>query len=430
MRIALALLVLLPQEAGDWKVGLAAVKITPEEPVPMSGYASRTKPFEGVNDDLWARALALEDAEGRVGVIVTSDLIGFRGPIAESICAKIAAKSGLKREQVLLNSTHTHSGPQTSLDPAAGEAIVRYTNRLEEKVVAGVAEALAKRAPARLSWGTGVAHFPMNRREWTPRGVILGVNPRGPADRSVPVLRVDGPDGKLRGVLFGCACHNTTLTDKNMLISGDYAGYAVRQVEGDRPGVQAMLMLGCGGDANPYPRGTIENAKDHGTALGREVGRVLDGKLQPVRGPLTTLFARVDLPLQEPLPREELEKIAKSGPSYRQPVAKLHLSLLEKGEKPPSTMSAPIALWRFGKDLTLVGLSGEVVVDYVRVCEEALGPLNLWVSAYCNDVFGYLPSSRVIAEGGYECRGTFSGGGFFSPAAQDAVAASLKRLSR
>src|SRR5437773_2916710 len=100
----------------DWKVGLASVKITPDEPVQMSGYASRTKPFEKVNDDIFAKALALEDAQGHRAVIVTSDLIGFRAGIAEPMCERIAAKTGLAREQILLNSIHTHSAPTLSLD--------------------------------------------------------------------------------------------------------------------------------------------------------------------------------------------------------------------------------------------------------------------------------------------------------------------------
>jgi len=437
-RILLAFAVLAAPLDDDWKVGVASVKITPDEPVQMSGYASRTKPFEKVNDDLFAKALAFADAQGNRGVIVTSDLIGFRAAIAEPLCERIAAKSGLKRGQILLNSTHTHSAPTLSLDENARENFpaedarrtAAYTRRLQDQIVDLVAAALANLEPARLSWGTGVAGFVMNRREFTPRGVILGVNARGLVDRSVPVLRVDGADGKLRAVLFGCACHNTTLTDKNMLLSGDYGGYAQRQVEELHPSVPALMMLGCAGDANPHPRGTVEIARDHGTSLGREVSRVLGSKLQPVRGPLQTLMQKVDLPLQAAPARDELEKLAKSGPGEKRGVYKGLLALVDKGEKAPTHYAAPVALWQFGDDLTMVGLPGEVVVDYVTFLEKALGPLNLWVAAYCNDVFGYLPSARVLEEGGYETRGVYSGGpGIFAPAAQDAVIQAVREMA-
>jgi hypothetical protein len=349
------------------------------------------------------------------------------------VCARILEKSGLKREQILLSSIHTHSAPTLSLEANPAEDAQRtaaYTRRLQDQIVDLVARAVSAMEPARLSWGTGVAGFVMNRREFTPRGVILGVNARGLVDRSVPVLRVDGADGKLRAVLFSCACHNTTLTDKNMLLSGDYGGYAQRQVEELHPGSTALMMLGCAGDANPHPRGTVELAREHGTSLGREVSRVLGVKLQPVRGPLRTLLEKVALPLQEPPPREELEKLAKSGPGYKQGVARGLLALLDKGEKPPPHYTAPVALWQLGGDLTMVGLPGEVVVDYVTLLERELGPLKLWVAAYCNDVFGYLPSARVLEEGGYETRGVYYGGpGFFAPAAQDALVNAVREMA-
>src|SRR5262249_36950521 len=142
----------------------------------------------------------------------------------------------------------------------------------------------------------------------TPGGVILGVNPRGPADRSVPVFRVDGPDGKPRAVLFGAATHNTTLTDRCYEVCGDYAGFAQEYVEKQYPGPEALFLLGCAGDSNPYPRGTMEIAREHGTALGKEVCRVLETKLRPVRGPLKIAFDKVNLPLQAPPSREELKK--------------------------------------------------------------------------------------------------------------------------
>ncbi len=422
----------------EWKAGISTVKITPDVPLQMAGYASRTKPFEKVNDDLYAKALALQDSHGHRAVIITTDLIGFSAAIAEPICRRIGDKTRLKREDILLSSIHTHSAPTLSLDsnPREGfpaedaQRTAEYTRSLQDKVVDAAVRALAKMEPAKLSTGTGMATFVMNRREFTPRGVILGFNPRGLVDRSVPVLRIDGADGKLRGVLFGCACHNTTLGDKNMLLSGDYGGYAQRTIEEQYPGTTALMMLGCAGDANPHPRGTMEMARDHGLSLGKEVCRVLGEQMSLVRGPLKTMLEKVPIPLAE-VPREELEKVAKDGPGYKQGVARGILALLEKGERPPNHYAAPIALWQFGEDLTMVALSGEVVVDYVTFLERALGPLKLWVAAYTNDVFGYLPSARVIEEGGYETRGIYSGGpGFFSAHAQETVVKAIREMAR
>jgi hypothetical protein len=422
----------------DWKIGLAQVKITPERPVFLAGYASRNKPFSKVEADLFAKALVLEDREGHRGVLVTSDLIGFPASVAEPICERLREKIGLKREQILLNSSHTHTGPTLTLKASDGdgqtaaerERNVEYTRHLQDQIVELVQRAAAHLEPAKLSKGVGVCPFVMNRREWTPRGVILGVNPRGPADRSAPVLRIDTPDGKLRAVVFGAAVHGTTLTQNNYELCGDYAGFAQTYIQEKYPEAQAMFMLGCAGDANPYPRGSMELSRQHGLTLGKEICRVLEGKLQPVRGPLTIAFDKVALPLQAPT-RAGLEKQA-AGKSGLQPqMAKRMLAILDRGEKLPTHYNAPLAVWQFGNDLTLVALSGEVVVDYALQLEKELGPGNLWLAAYSNDVYGYLPSARVLKEGGYETRGLYSGGiGLFDAKAQDVLVAKVREMAK
>jgi hypothetical protein len=417
----------------DWKVGLAQVKITPERPVFMAGYASRDRPFEKVTTDLYAKALALEDREGHLAVLVTTDLIGLSAAIAEPVCARLADRAKLKREQILLTSSHTHTGPALSLSPARGSGApgehlrtVDYTRKLQEQLVEVVLESLKKREPARLSWGSGVANFVLNRRQFTPRGVILGMNPRGPADRTVPVLRIDTAEGKLRAVLFGAATHNTTLRGNCYEICGDYAGFAQANLEKQHPGVQAMFILGFAGDSDPYPHGTMELARRHGRELSQEVERVLETRLEPVRGPLRLSFGKADLPLEVPS-RAELEKKA-GGTGSDAAAARRRLEALDKGEKLPDHYTAPVAVWQFGSDLTLVALSGEVVVDYVALLEKALGPNRLWLSAYANDFYGYLPSARLLVEGGYETRGL--GGIRFSPKAQDVLTAKVLELAR
>lgn len=427
------------QEA-TWKVGLASAKITPPLPVFMAGYAGRNKPYERVHDDLWAKAMVLEDTAGTRGILITTDLIGFPAEIATPLRERIAEKTKTPAKSVIINSSHTHTGPTVNLDPspregralADSERTAAYTKDLCDKIVVMAEEAAGKLKPANLSWGTGVVHFVMNRRETTTdRGVILGVNPRGFADRSVPVLRIDSPDGKLIGIVCGAASHNTTLGTQDYEISGDYAGHAQRVLEEQNPGVTAMFVLGCAGDANPYPRGSYEIAFEHGRELAKEVTRVLGTKLVPVRGPLKTATADVSLPLAPTASREELEKLAASKGGSLPWVAQQTLARLNRGEKLPTSFSCPIAVWQLGDDLTLVALSGEVVSDYVRMIEDALGATRLWIAAYCNDVYGYLPSARVLREGGYETRGLIYGGiGLFAPDAQEVLVGKVKELAK
>lgn len=426
-----------PVDAG-WKAGLAKVKITPERPVQMSGYGGRIKPFEKVAADLYAKALVLEDGQGHRAALVTSDLLGFSAAVAEPICERITKETGLKREQILLTASHTHAGPLVSLtksdDPNVGEAetlrTIEYTHQLQDKVAQAVIQAATRLEPVKLAWGSGVVHFVMNRREFTPTGIILGVNPRGLADRSVPLLRIDTPEGNPRAVLFGASAHNTTLGGDNYEICGDYAGFALAGVEEKYPEVQAMFILGCAGDANPYPRGTMDLARQHGATLANEVSRIMETRLRPVNGPLAIAFDQAALPLQTSLTREQLSGLAANKRSPQAYCATRMLAMLDRGEEPPTHYSCPLTVWQFGGDLTLVGLSGEVVVDYLTRLEKTLGPNQLWVAAYANDVFGYLPSARVLAEGGYETRGLYSGGvGFFDPQAEETVVVKIRELA-
>ncbi len=420
----------------DLQIGLSRAKITPSEPIRMAGYASRDKPSEGVLGELFAKAMAFEDSTGNRAVLLTVDVIGFNAQVAEFVFERIREKTSLERRQVLLCPSHTHAGPVIGIAGATGydlpdeeaACVHRYCEKLANQLAELAADAIADLEPAKVAWGVGVTNIVMNRRESTERGVRLGFNPRGYVDRSVPVMRVDSPTGKLRALLFGCACHNTTLTGKHFTLSGDYAGFAQQYVENQIPGVQAMFMIGCGGSANPYPRGTVDAAEQNGRSLAVEVCRVADGQLAPVRGPL-----RADLDLAilslKPVPeRDALEEMTK-GPGYFAGNAREMLEALKDGTTLPTEYSAPFALWQFGDDLTLVALSGEVVNGYVPLLETALGPRKLWIAAYANDCFGYLPTAKVLSEGGYETRCLYTVPGFFPPEVEDEVVAKVREMA-
>ncbi len=424
-----------PAGPDEWKAGLARTVITPPEPTPLAGYAGRTALSRGVLQDIHLKVLALEDHAGGRALLITSDHLGFRGSLTEPLCARLAEATGLPRAAILVNSSHTHHGPahfQPSMlahPPPHVDAIERYTRWLEERFVATAVAALAALEPARLEFSSGMVDFPVNRRAYTARGVALGFNPRGPVDRSVPVLRIAAPDGRLRAVVFGAACHNTTLPRQGLEVAGDYAGFAQAALESRFPGALALFVQGCGGDASPYPTGTLELARRHGESLAAEVARVLvDEPRRPIRGPLRPRLAFVDLPLEPPPTRAEIEALAAERDIWKKQVAAQLLAALAREPVPSPHYRAPLALWQFGSDLTLVGLPGEPVADYIPAVEEALGPLDLWIAGYCNDVCGYLPSPRILREGGYEARGLYTGRRF-APAVIDVVTDGLRRLA-
>ncbi|MEW5979234.1 MAG: neutral/alkaline non-lysosomal ceramidase N-terminal domain-containing protein [Acidobacteriota bacterium] len=393
-----------------WKVGTAKVVITPASPFWLSGYASRKKPSQGKLQDLYLKALAIQDPAGNKAVLVTSDLLGFPGALADNIAENLRKRDRLKREQVLLTSSHTHTGPalqeslQIMYDLSAEdeEAVADYSNELQRKAVVAAEFALRHLVPARLSFHLGKANFAVNRRMFTPEGVKIGVNPEGPVDHSVPVLKAESLDGQLLAVVMAYACHNTTLTGEHYQFSGDYAGFAQAELESRYPTATALFVMGCGADANPNPRGTVELAKEHGQALAEAVSSALGSQQKEISGGLRLQFSRVKLPLSDPPSRAELEQRLNDPSVFRQRHARLMLQSLNQKGKLPRSYSAPLQVWQLGRSLTLVAFSGETVVDYGLQLKREFGEETLWPIAYANDFFAYVPTSQILKEGGYE----------------------------
>jgi len=417
---------------GAIRVGLARACITPERPVWLHGYASkpRFRPFEGKLNDLYAKAMAIEDARGERGVLITVDLCILRAAEAKVLFERLAEKTGLARRQLLVNFSHTHSGPIIGASdlfryPMGEEdrrATLAYTEKLFGQLAEVACAALADLKPATLAWGTGKCGFVRNRRLYGASGAYrgMGPNPGKPVDDVVPVLRVSAADGRTRAIVFGCACHAVTLGQDSLKLSGDYPSFAQEAIESNMPGVQAMFVQGCGADANSDPRCGPDQEKHvrrQGESLAAEVCRVAGGPLDPVRGPLRVKFREVDLPLKPVPPAAELRKM--SGTLAHN--ARRMLAALERGQPLPSHHRHPLALWQFGDDLTFVALSGEVVSGYARHVKRVLGGGRLWVAGYSNEVDGYLPDAVIVAEGGYEARGLVADIGFYSAEAEQVL---------
>jgi hypothetical protein len=263
----------------------------------------------------------------------------------------------------------------------------------------------------------------MNRRARTNDELVIGVNKDGPVDHDVPVLRIDDMHGKLRAVVVGYACHNTTAQDM-LQLNGDYAGFTQAWLEAHHPGAMALFVAGCGGDANPYPRGSVELARQHGEELAAAVDKALAGKLQPVHGPLKTAYEEFPVAFATPPGREELKAQLANQDVYHRNWAEAMLKILDRDGRLPSEYPYPLEIWQFSNDLTFVALAGEVVVDYDLRLKKELGAEKLWVAAYCNDVFAYIPSLRVLKEGGYEGGGAmvyYGQPGPFAPSIEETI---------
>ena len=338
----------------------------------MAGYAGRKEPAEGTEQDLFAKAIAIEDRVGNRVVFVTLDLIGVLEQLRTEVVKQVQEKYQLPPQALLLNASHTHCGPAYGREDAKD-----YFDFLTTTLVDLIGRSLEQRQPANLSYSFARCSIAMNRRTPSEDGFRNHPNPKGPVDHTVPVLSVRDPaDDTLRAVVFGYACHNTTMGFLQWL--GDYAGYAQEYFEKDHPGVTALFMMGCGGDQNPYPRSELKYAQLHGRSLATvveaalEVNQSTPRHQRPIRGPLSSALETVDLEFATP-------------------------------DRPDFTY--PVQVVRFGNDLLLIALGTEVVVDYaLRLKSELATPDGpaIWVAGYSNVYSGYIPSQRVLLEGGYE----------------------------
>jgi hypothetical protein len=361
-------------QAPHWRVGVAAAKITPERRLHMAGYAGRKEPAEGKEQDLFGKAIAIEDREGNRVVFVTLDLIGVIEKLRTEVATQVQQKYKMPPHTLLMNASHTHCGPAYGREDAAD-----YFASLVTTLVDLVGQSLEQLQPAKLSYSFARCSVAMNRRTPSDEGFRNHPNPTGPVDHTVPVLSVRGADDdNLRAVVFGYACHNTTMGFLRWL--GDYAGYAQEYFQQDHPGVTAMFMMGCGGDQNPYPRSELKYAQLHGRSLttaveaALEVNQGTQRHQREIQGPLSSVLETVDLEFATP-DREDF--------------------------------AYPVQVIRFGDDLMLVALGNEVVVDYaLRLKRELTKPQGpaIWVAGYSNIYSGYIPSRRVLLEGGYEAR--------------------------
>ncbi|MEK6258994.1 MAG: neutral/alkaline non-lysosomal ceramidase N-terminal domain-containing protein [Planctomycetota bacterium] len=399
----------LTSSAG-WKAGVARAVITPEKAVWLAGYGSKRSP-DGKLHDLWMKALALEDTSGHRAVLITSDFQGVPKGMSDRAFEQMEKQFGLKREQVMFTFSHNHCGPRLGddlidyypIEAEQVELVNEYTSLMVTKVVALVGEAISKLAPASLQIGEGQATFAVNRRNNREADVASllaqGTPLVGPVDHAVPVMTVTRLDGKLEAILFGYACHPTTLSF--LTWCGDYPGFAQLELEQAHPGATAMFVNTCGGDQNPLPRRTVELCQKYGHMLAVGVEEALKQPLKPVSSGLRMAFEMIDLPYLNTVTREELQALLKDSNAIKARWAGRLLQKLDAGEKFESAYPYPIHAWRLGKEMLVIGQGAETVVDYALRFKQEFGP-GTWVCGYADDMISYIPSRRVWEEGGYE----------------------------
>ena len=394
----------------SWKAGVAKAVITPEKSVWLAGYGSKRAP-DGKLHDIWMKSLALEAPDGKRAILVTSDFQGVPKEMSDAVFVQLKKKHNLERHQVMITFSHNHCGPRLGLDlvdyyPIEEEQVKlvdEYTDQMVLKMVSMIGESIANLAPATLNMGEGRATFAVNRRNnkeaEVPNIIAKGEALKGPVDHTVPVLTVSGSDKKIIAILFGYACHPTTLNFTKWC--GDYPGFAQILIEKNHPGAVAMFINTCGGDQNPLPRRKVELCEKYGKMLADGVEEALTKPLKTVQPGLKTSFEFMPLPYEKTITRSELEVALKDTNAVRKRWAERMIKKMDAGEKFESSYPYPLHAWKLGNEMLMIGMGAETVVDYALRFKAEFGK-GTWVCGYVDDMIAYIPSRRVWAEGGYE----------------------------
>lgn len=375
--------------------GVAKIIITPQKPIPMSGYGGRKDPFKGVHDDIYARIVVFSDGKNKVALI-SAELVGISNSFWQDVSEAIEKKTGIKKEFIFLSAVHNHNGPSTNVyNESNTPEVLAYVNEIQEKIVNATAIAIKNMLPVNIGVGKGECKMNINRRAQNGKGQIsLGLNPYGACDQEVGVIRIDDKAGKPLSIIMNWPCHAVVLGPKNYMITGDWPGAASHYVEKEFPeNFVAPVTIGASGDINPLYGPHIDFESNSAYSFGKDaIGEDL---------------AKVSMKAAK-----EMKTFSSGVINATQRV----VSVPAKGEEGPANIQQPkstedgflkirLSALRIG-NIILTGVSGEVFNEISVKMRKQSPYTNTFMITHCNGSSGYLVTDAAYAEGGYEVGST------------------------
>jgi hypothetical protein len=412
----LALLLISLAASAQFRAAAVKVDITPTTPQWLLGYGARQS--TGVHDPLFHRIVALDDGSTQF-FLVSTDIALFSPAFYDEFCKELKQQTGIDRMNIWWTVTHTHSAPE--LGPAglaraflAGrydhEPDWDYARAVKQKLIAGIQEARTRLSPARLSVGVTTANANINRRARDVDGrIALGLNPDGPVDRQVGLIRIDRPDGSPIVLLANYAMHGTVLSGRNQLISGDAPGIVANYVE-QKLGAPMLFLNSATGDIAPIYSVYDDFKKVRITEFNVLLG---DRILKAVRD-----LPAASTPVKLKAGEHVLETPLKPGLQWPEELA-AYLT-------PQSQVRLPVRFLRINADTALWAAPLELFCEIAMEVRAKSPVKNTFYVGYANGWLGYLPTAQAFPEGGYETTVT----PFTPPAGAALAAAALQNLSK
>jgi hypothetical protein len=394
----------------DLLLGTAKVDITPDKPMPLAGFAHRHGDFEGINHPLHLKVWFFQQTEAsgqqRKALLVQADLIMWRTERMAAIYRHLEDRWGLPASSVILNASHTHSGPV--LNDMQNPTSSDYVQMIEAKLFAGIDEACLKLEPVILERGAGDCRIGINRRKIVNGEMSMAPNPEGPIDQEVSVIRFRSKlTNETKGVLFHYTCHPTT-TD-NKFISSEFPGVAMEHVEkAIGGGAIASYVQGCCGDIRPalikddaFFRGDDSDVLRLGKQLSDVVLHVLGMPMEELSpGLISSSSAEVMLPFEHVPSDEQLQ----AGSLEQGLIGDWSRKLLENPNRKCPGLPLNMNLVTITDNLAFLAMNGEMSVEYGLFLKKLYPWRGVLPLGYSNGIIAYVPTAAQLAEGGYEAK--------------------------
>jgi hypothetical protein len=390
-----AMLAALPLGAAGLRAAAVKADITPATPQWLMGYAPRKS--TGVHDRIYHRVISLDDGRTQF-YLVSSDLCLFSPELYDEVAATLQKEMGIERKQFWWSVTHTHAAPESG-PPGVYKALLKgrsdhewdreYARQITASLVNAIEEARTKLEPARLRTAIGMSMANINRRARDVDGKIsLGLNPDGPVDRQVGLIRVERPDGSLIALAANYAMHGTVMNGTNTLISGDGPGVVSAYVE-EKLGAPVLFLNGAAGNMAPiytvYPTPAAGHLSEFRVLLG---DRILEANRGMPKGADDLTLRADEITVETPL-----------KPGLEWPIELAHYARNEDSGR--VLVRLPVRFLRFG-DTVIWSAPVELFCEIAIAIRNASPfPHTLYVG-YTNGWFGYLPTAQAFGEGGYE----------------------------
>jgi neutral ceramidase len=400
--------------------GWAEVEITPPLGMALGGRGGVITLANEVLDPLFAQVVYLRDSHGTGFALLSFDLVGLSHELSDRIRLAVSQELGIEWNLIVLNSSHTHSGPIMSRGalanvPSAPPIETAYHDQLVARTVDACRTAARGMQPVTVEVFEGASQVGINRRGLNPqgaRGIIP--DPDGAIDETVWVLKLSPTGGGAPAVVFSYSCHPVIVYGYAYAgISADFPGAARRALR-ERLGAQshAQFVQGLAGNVRPriladleqkrFRRPTPADVEAAGTELAGDVLSALESEGRRIALRLSGTSDRPFLARGEPPPRQVYEKMAEENNSYRQGVARYWLQRYDAGESFGQGDPWPIGLIRLSEDQWICYLAGEPCVEWRPRITRWLAPRKVVLWGYTPSVMGYLPTEELLPEGGYE----------------------------